>query len=223
MTLTCHDATLALGGYVVGALDPRERADVEAHLARCPACRDELAILAPLPGLMSRLTVDEAVSGPPPLDPAVNGGAMLERLLTAASRDRRVAAHRRWLAVAAAAAVIAGGTTAGVAIHHSMSATHWQQVSAQADGVHMRVDIQPASTGTSMQLWLRGVRSGERCQLIAVADDGSQDIAGSWEATYSGTARIRGTTSITRAHLTRLVIRTYDGTTLVSAAVPTST
>ena len=215
MTLSCHDATIALGAYVVGALDPRERADVEAHLSHCPACRDELATLAPLPGLMSRLTVEEALSGPPPVD-----DAMLERLLTAASRDRRVAAHRRWLAVAAAAAVIAGGTTAGIAIHRSMSATHWQQVSASANGVHMRVDLQPASTGTSMQLWLRGVESGERCRLVAVSDDGSQDVAGSWEATYSGTATIRGTTSIARAHLSRLVIKTYDGKTLVSAAVP---
>ena len=218
MTMNCSDATVALGAYVVGALDPRERADVEAHLGHCPMCRDELAALAPLPGLLSRLTLEEAVSGPPPVD-----DAMLERLLASASRDRRVATHRRWLAVAAAAAVIAGGTTAGVAIHNSVNASHWQHVSAQADGVHMRVDIQSASTGTSMQLWLRGVPSGERCRLIAVADDGSQDIAGSWEATYSGTATIRGTTSITREHLRRLVIRTYDGTTLVSASVPKAT
>ena len=216
--MSCSDATLALGGYVVGALDPRERADVEAHLAHCPMCRDELAELAPLPGLLSRLTVEEAVSGPPPVD-----DAMLERLLTAASRDRRVAAHRRWLAVAAAAAVIAGGTTAGVAIHGSMNSPHWQRVSAQAGPVSFKADIEPASTGTSVQLWLRGVQAGERCRLIAVADDGTQDIAGSWEATYSGTATIRGTTSITREHLRRLVIRTYDGTTLVSAAVPRST
>ena len=119
MTLSCSDATLARGSYVAGALDPRERPDVEAHLAHCPMCRDELAELAPLPGLMSRLTLDEAVSGPPPVD-----DAMLERLLVAVSRDRRVASHRRWLAVAAAAAVIAGGTTAGVAIHNSMNASH---------------------------------------------------------------------------------------------------
>jgi hypothetical protein len=217
MTMTCHEATLALGAFVVGALDPRERADVEAHLAHCPMCRDELAALAPLPGLLSRLTVDEAVTGPPPVD-----DAMLERLLAAASRDRRVASHRRWLAVAAAAAVIAGGTTAGVAIHHSMSAPHWQRVSATAGAVHFKADIQPASTGTSVQLWLRGVPAGERCRLIAVSDDGTQDIAGSWEATYSGTATIRGTTSITREHLRRLVIKTYDGTTLASASVPRS-
>jgi hypothetical protein len=218
MTLSCSDATHALGAYVVGALDPPERADVEGHLGHCPMCRDELALLAPLPGLMSRLSLEEAISGPPPVDDAI-----LERLLRSVARDRRVAAHRRWLAVAAAAVVLAGGTTAGVAIHDSMSATHWQHVSAQAGSVHMKVDVEPAATGTTLQLWLRGVQSGERCQLIAVADDGSQDIAGSWEATYSGTATIRGTTSITRAHLSRLVIKTYEGKTLVSAAVPQQT
>jgi len=217
MTMTCHDATLALGAYVVGALDPRERADVEAHLGICPGCRDELAGLAPLPGLLSRLTVDEAVTGPPPVD-----DAMLERLLVAASRDRRVASHRRWLAAAAAVVVIAGGTTAGAAMYHSMNTTHWQHVTATAGRVHMAVDVEPGATGTALQLWLRGVPSGERCHLVAVADDGSRDIAGSWEATYSGTATIRGITSIARDHLRRLVIETYDGTTLVSAAVPTA-
>jgi len=218
MTMPCSEATVALGAYVVGALDPRERADVEAHLAHCPACRDELAQLAPLPGLMSRLSVDEAVSGPPPVD-----DAMLERLLVAASRDRRAATHRRWLAVAAAVAVLAGGTTAGVAVHRSMTATHWQQVSAADGPVHMTVDMQPGATGTALHLWLRGVPSGERCRLVAIADDGSRDFAGSWEATYSGTATIRGITAIDRAHLSRLAIETYDGRTLVSATVPRST
>ena len=218
MTLSCSDATVALGAYVVGALDPRERADVEAHLSHCPACRDELAQLAPLPGLMSRLSLDEAVSGPPPVD-----DAMLERLLVVASRDRRVATHRRWLAVAAAVAVLAGGTTGAVALHRSMTATHWQQVSATTGPVHMTVDMQPGATGTALHLWLRGVPSGERCRLVAIADDGSRDFAGSWEATYSGTATIRGITSIERAHLSRLAIETYDGKTLVSAAVPRST
>jgi hypothetical protein len=218
MTLSCSDATVALGAYVVGALDPRQRADLEAHIAPSPACRDELAQLAPLPGLMSRLSVDEAVSGPPPVD-----DAMLERLLVAASRDRRAATHRRWLAVAAAVAVLAGGTTAGVAVHRSMTATHWQQVSAADGPVHMTVDMQPGATGTALHLWLRGVPSGERCRLVAIADDGSRDFAGSWEATYSGTATIRGITSIERSHLHRLAIETYDGTTLVSATVPRST
>ena len=215
--LNCAEAVVALGAYVVGALDPRERADVEAHLAICPACRDELAALAPLPGLMSRLTLDEAVSGPPPVD-----DAMLERLLAAAARDRRHASRRRWLAAAAAVVVLAGGTTAGITVWDSMHTTNWQHLSASQGPVSMVVDMHQASTGTVLQLSLRGVQSGERCRLIAIADDGTQDVAGSWEATYSGTASIRGTTSIERAHLKRLSIVTYNGQTLVSAPVPSA-
>jgi len=116
--------------------------------------------------------------------------------------------------------VLAGGTTAGVSMWHATHTTHWQRVVAQQGPVHMAVDIEPASTGTALQLSLRGVPSGERCRLIAVADDGSRDVAGSWEATYSGTATIHGTTSIERAHLKQLLIRTYDGRTLVATDVP---
>ncbi|MBX6167003.1 MAG: zf-HC2 domain-containing protein [Thermobispora bispora] len=42
--------TLSLGVYVLGALEPRERAYVEEHLVGCAACRNELVRLAPLPG-----------------------------------------------------------------------------------------------------------------------------------------------------------------------------
>lgn len=215
MSLGCADATVALGAYVVGALEHRERADLEAHLAMCPGCRDELAMLAPLPGLLSRLTVDEAISGPPPVD-----DAMLERLLVAASGERRVARHRRWLAVAASVAVVVGGAGIGTAAYRATHTTHWQQVSATAGAVHMRVDLEPASTGTALALWLDGVPPDTRCRLIAISDTGAREVAGSWEATYSGTAVITGTTAIPRAHLVRLVIETYDGQALVSANVP---
>jgi hypothetical protein len=215
MTMSCAEARTSLGSYVLGALDHRERADVEAHLAECSRCRDELGELAPLPGLLARLSIDEALAGPPPVD-----DAMLDRLLKAAAHDRRVATHRRVLAAAAAVVVLAGGTIAGVAAWRSSNETHWQQVSASSAGVHMTVDVEPASTGTALQLWLRGVERGERCRLIAVSDTGEWDVAGSWEVNYGGTASIKGTTSIPREHLQRLVIRTYDGDTLVAAQVP---
>lgn len=52
----------SLGSYLVGALDPVERAEVEAHLSACGSCREELASYAGLPGLMSRVTREEVVS-----------------------------------------------------------------------------------------------------------------------------------------------------------------
>ena len=44
-----------LGVYVLGAIDPADRALVEAHLTTCRDCRDELAGLAGLPALLSRV------------------------------------------------------------------------------------------------------------------------------------------------------------------------
>jgi len=52
-------ASVALGTYVLGAIDRRDRAEFESHLVHCVVCRDELITLAPLPGLLSRLTLDE--------------------------------------------------------------------------------------------------------------------------------------------------------------------
>jgi len=116
MTLSCTEATHSLGSYLVGALDPRERADVETHLAHCPACRDELAGLAALPGLMSRLTTEEVLAGPPPVD-----DALLERLLAAASWQRRLARRRRIVSAAAAAVLLVGGALGTVSAYRSVT------------------------------------------------------------------------------------------------------
>ena len=56
----CGDIRLALGVYVVGAIDPAERAIVDAHLSHCPDCREELAGLAGLPALLGRVPREDA-------------------------------------------------------------------------------------------------------------------------------------------------------------------
>ncbi|HTB54033.1 MAG TPA: zf-HC2 domain-containing protein, partial [Trebonia sp.] len=47
--MDCAEARLSLGVYVLGAIDPAERALVDSHLAGCRDCRDELAGLAGIP------------------------------------------------------------------------------------------------------------------------------------------------------------------------------
>jgi len=61
---------IALGAYALGALDASERAEVDDHLAACVTCRDELARLAVLPGMLGRLSVEEAAEElvPPRID-----------------------------------------------------------------------------------------------------------------------------------------------------------
>jgi Putative zinc-finger len=94
--MTCP-RTIALGAYVLGALDREERAGLEAHLKTCDVCRDELDRLAPLPGLLSRLTLDEsevlATAGPGGQLLGGGDGGRGPAPLTAAAQDLRTGVH----------------------------------------------------------------------------------------------------------------------------------
>ncbi|HKT05855.1 MAG TPA: zf-HC2 domain-containing protein, partial [Rugosimonospora sp.] len=57
--MRCPEAIEA-GAYVLGALSPAERSTYQRHMATCGQCRDEVADLAGLPGLLGRL--DEATA-----------------------------------------------------------------------------------------------------------------------------------------------------------------
>jgi predicted anti-sigma-YlaC factor YlaD len=52
--------TLEVGAYVLGALVPAERDAFEKHLGECAICRDEVAELAVLPGLLGRIDFETA-------------------------------------------------------------------------------------------------------------------------------------------------------------------
>jgi anti-sigma factor RsiW len=64
--MKCHDTTMSLGVYLLGALDPLERAEVESHLQKCAECRLELNELAALPSVLDQLTVDDIAASPAP-------------------------------------------------------------------------------------------------------------------------------------------------------------
>lgn len=214
MSLSCADATISLGAYVVGALDHAERAEVEAHIALCPACRDELAALAPLPGLMSRLSVEEVEAGPPPVD-----DALLDRVLGAVDRERRAETRRRWLAGAAVVVLLAGGTGGAVAAWQATHGRHWPRYEAQHGQVHLTVTVAGGEGGTMLDMALWGVAPEQRCSVIAVSRGGRTEVAGWWEATYAGTAKITGSTSIEPKDLSELRVVTETGATLLTADV----
>ena len=55
MVAGCAAVRQALGVYVLDAIDPAERVLVDQHLVGCAECRAELAGLAGLPALLSRV------------------------------------------------------------------------------------------------------------------------------------------------------------------------
>jgi hypothetical protein len=191
----CREIRQLLGVYVVGAIDPAERALVDEHLGECQLCRDELAGLAGLPAMMSRVPVadvewlDTAVTELPALqEPSEE---MLASLLRQVSVKRRSRLRRSMVAVAAAAVIAAGGAAATMQLTGPPAVTGDVAHAAGPNGVAAVVDYSPTGWGTAMRVQVSGIPSGTKCQFWVVGKDGRASYAGTWtvgKSLYGGKA-----------------------------------
>jgi anti-sigma factor RsiW len=228
--MTCP-RTVALGAYVLGALDREERAGLEAHLEQCDICRAELDRLAPLPGLLSRLTDDEAqvlaTAEPAPAElhaaPApAETSAPLERALFEVARERRRSRLMRATAVAAALVLAAVALVGGPFLDDDGGDEPAPLTAAASDartGVRGSAELSREPWGTRVELSLAGVRPGERCRLVARAAGGRSEIAATWRVGYLGTAEVPGAVAIPADRLTSLDVVTSAGRVLVRMPV----
>jgi predicted anti-sigma-YlaC factor YlaD len=186
---SCREIRQALGVYVLGAIDPAERVQVDEHLATCSECRDELASLAGLPAMLRKVPVVEAErlaapdSGPDPS--LVPSEDMLESLVAHTANVRRM--HRWRGALAAAAAVIValgGGAAIATALQPNsptMVSEHWHKVhGAGANGIQLTVRYRPVKSGTVIESNVTGLWPGAVCQLVVVDGHGKVMPLGSW-------------------------------------------
>lgn len=112
----CHDIPELLGAYALDAVDPDERAAVEAHLTSCPRCAQEVAEHREAIGLLAASGGDAPDGVWERISQSIDGGrpdvARLPRLLPPDRRSRRrTATPARALAIAAA---VAAGVLVGV-------------------------------------------------------------------------------------------------------------
>jgi anti-sigma factor RsiW len=185
----CAQTRNELGVYLLGAIEPHERARLENHVGSCPSCREKLAALAGMPALLRKVPADEAIrawmddgSDQPPTPP-------LEMLLSKVSRTRR--RRRRW--VIAAAALGAGLAAVGVPVFRSGAVTppptaaapRWA-ATATATGANPVTGVSAAIRyanqpwGSELEVRVTGIPVGTRCQLW-VTDARGQDVAaGGW-------------------------------------------
>lgn len=206
--MECAEARTALGVYVLGAIDPAERALVESHLATCRECRDELAGLAGLPALLSRVSAEEAAAlavgsdAETGKDVAAGAARNAEEprpelvatvLDLAAARRRRRRVTQLGAGVAAAllvAAGVFGGLTAASSPGTSLSASGenftgipngpWKTFTTTAGGMSATVQLRSMGWGTQLQAKTNGIPVNTHCQLFIIGPGGSRTLAGSW-------------------------------------------
>lgn len=209
-----------LGAYLLGSLEPTERDVVDRHLANCAECQSELAMLAPVAGLLGCLEPAEARNGMLTPSPALLPQA-LGAVRHHQQQDRR--RLRRWKLVAAAAAVVAvmsgvlpqvlpagAGAGPGPSASGTALATMTGVTAAGMGSMEQR------TWGTAVQLQLTGLPPATGYRALATARDGRTEVAANWGTTPGGRVTINGTTGIPLDQLVSIQIRTLDGRPLMS-------
>jgi hypothetical protein len=239
MSSSCAQWRGEIGAYVIGALDRHACERVARHLAACGGCRADYDELLPV---RHWLAVAALTAGRPEPSPAKQPGRPLYAPLREthpsstndslmppshgsstqfadqptdklrASRSRT----RRWLP-AAAAALAAVAAAVAVMVSSAASVGSFRAADS-ATGVSGHAQLHDTPTGTQIDLTASGLRAHQQCILVAVTRGGT-DIAGSWDATYDGSARITATTAFPANELIALRIESDTGTLLLSIGV----
>jgi hypothetical protein len=226
------------GAYVLGALSPAERAAYERHLATCSFCREAVADIAVLPGLLGRLSPDdfERLLQPdqPPARPTRN---LTPDLVSAAQQTRRRERKRirvRVLSTAAAAACLA--LIIGVGMVFLMGRDNAPVPTPNSPTVAMtrinndlpvtaQINLDVGAGGTKINLVCFYYKKSsdlkpDTFRLMAYGPGDEQEQVGSWTASPGNEFKMQGVTHFGAGSLSRLVLMRDDGLTLLAYDVP---
>ena len=212
--------------YVLGALEPAERARFEQHLQDCPACRARMSELAGMPGALAGagaradvLAALESAEAPaPPLPDTVLAG-----LLARAARERR----RRVTLIGGLAALAAACVIALViAVWPASSAPPASGARPQALHALVATPLQATAAvvatpwGTRIDLDCRystGYGTAYDYGLVVVDRDGGRQQLGTWRVLQNGHTRYSSGTSLRRDQIAAVEI-TLRGTPILRLA-----
>ena len=215
--------------YVLGSLSPGERLDFERHLAGCAECARSVRALAGMPGLLDR--VDAAVLEHPRSDPPLPA-----TLLPALTREVGRARRRRTIAIAGLAAAVAAVAALSVPVvaswmddDSSRSAGPSTPSSSDVETRSMAPlgDV-PIQATVSLEEVMWGTRLTLTCTyephsaeydlpdevdylLFVRSRDGHTEQVGSWRSVGGTTMQVPAATSVVRAQIASVEVRTADG------------
>jgi hypothetical protein len=232
-----HD-TYPLGAYVLSALDPAERQDIDTHLAECAACRADLAELEAVKNVLDELPPEALLHEPPDAD------LVLQRTLRQVRQES--SAHvwqRRTVSVAAAAVLLAGGLGAGLAIGRGGTSTSQglgPQPSASATtsrppapnvrvataldpttNTRLTVSVTPAAGWIRINASVNGIPAGENCRLVVVGSKG-EEVAAGWIVSKAGEhdgTNLDGSAAVAVDDVKAIKVRDTSGKTFVSLSL----
>jgi Putative zinc-finger len=212
-----EEMRLLMGAYVLGGLDAADRELAEQHLRTCEACRDYLALAAPLPGLLRRLPGHELppLPAPPELLPHLLDDVRADRQ----RRQRRLAARLLGAAAAVVAILLIGVGVAGRLGREEPPPAPPRVPVAAAEGFSAAGQAQLITKGwgTAIHLELAGLPARGPFALWVVSGDGLRQQAAAWGPTPARAARVDGATSVRPGDLRVLEVVAADGTVVASA------
>lgn len=220
------------GAYVLGALSPAERAEFERHLASCPICREAVANLAVLPGLLGRIDAATAAGAvrPDQAHAATIPPGLLDRLLAAAALERdaqrraqRARRLRYILAACVAAIVLAAGGGLGVHVLENRGTTVAQTPMAPAAGavpVTAQIGVTPVYGGSKITMTCRysSDREGRWVLRLVVFDHSATagEQVGTWTAGAGDEISMTATTHLAPNEIDHIELQKADRTPLLT-------
>jgi anti-sigma-K factor RskA len=214
--MTDCDRTELVGGYVLGALEPEERVEMERHLESCRACAREYRSLAVLPALLDQIEPDAV---PPPLPPPELEEAVLDRVAKEAGRRAKVRrrarpflAPRRLLLGVGLAAVAAAVTVALVLPDADGGSAYAHAELRGLPGVKAVADLASKQEGTAVDLHVRGLGAPRNTvyELWCIRSDGSWISGGTFQA-RNGKADVELTAAVRAGDYHRMVVTVRSG------------
>lgn len=223
------------GAYVLGSLAPAERTLYERHLSVCPVCREEVAEIAVLPGLLGRLDATAAsqiVGGDDGVDAPES---RLPKLIDAAARSRRRDAwRRRWRMTGAtlAAAGVAVFASLGLSVVRHADPTSTPPVALAAmtevrdTPVSAEVGLVHAAGGSEVFMHctykskVMEDKSEYAYRLVAFGADGTDEQVGSWMAGPDTNLTMSGITHYARNDIERIELQNNSGDPILVYDVP---
>ena len=220
--------------YVLGSLDSDERRQYEAHLSTCERCREAVAELSGMPGLLALLDPDEVAAleeGSPELPPLPP--VLLDSLLAKVSWRSRRRRRLSWtMAAAAAAAAVVVAVLVGIHPGSSVPSAAPPVTSPSAltmtrvapNSINATVSLISQGSGTRIEMICTYPKESEdsdqhdndvdKLAMVVVGRDGSHAQLATWMAPPGVTIRPVGSTPMRMDQIAAVQIVSDDGVLL---------